>query len=309
MSAQSGMPRQRSGPESEPTGSPEGPTGSPVAVRLLDGFALHRTGLPVALPPSAQRLVAYLALSRPVTRCVTAGALWPESTEEHAQASLRTAVWRVNRNAPGLIVTEAARVGLASCVAVDSHELEARIGRMLRSPVPPAAPPPARTPARPDAPPPSGPAPGGVPPGPDGARPSPDEGEYSWLRSGDLLPGWYDDWVLLERERVRQLRLHALETAAQRLAVRGAHLEALQLAFEAVRLEPLRESAHRAVIAVHLAEGNVIDAVRHYEWFRAVLAAELGVAPSEHLSALVRGPVEHAGRVLARDRPPPRPVR
>lgn len=34
----------------------------------------------------------------------------------------------------------------------------------------------------------------------------------------DLLPGWYDDWALLERERIRQHVLHALEALSARLA-------------------------------------------------------------------------------------------
>ena len=41
------------------------------------------------------------------------------------------------------------------------------------------------------------------------------------ILSGEVLPGWYDDWVLVEAEDWRQLRLHALETLADRLAAAG----------------------------------------------------------------------------------------
>ncbi|MGY1684977.1 BTAD domain-containing putative transcriptional regulator [Geodermatophilus sp. SYSU D00867] len=106
---------------------------------------------------------------------------------------------------------------------------------------------------------------------------------------GELLPGWYDDWVLLERERLRQLRMHALEDAAARLAVAGRYGDALQAAYAAVRAEPLRESAHRVVIRVHLAEGNAAEALRTYEQFRIVLEKEMGVRPSEQITRLVAG--------------------
>jgi DNA-binding SARP family transcriptional activator len=106
---------------------------------------------------------------------------------------------------------------------------------------------------------------------------------------GDLLPGWCDDWVLLERERLRQLRMHSLEVVADRLSAAGRHADALQAAYAAIRAEPLRESAHRVVIRVHLAEGNVGEAVRAYVLFRTILADELGISPTEQMTRLVRG--------------------
>ncbi|MFE7836512.1 BTAD domain-containing putative transcriptional regulator [Streptomyces sp. NPDC057474] len=237
---------------------PSGAATSEVAVRLLDGFAVQRGDRAVALPPSGQRLVAYLALRTGANRSAAAAALWPEAPEGKSQASLRTAVWRVNRAVPGLVVAQGMRVGLAQDTVVDNREFTDRIRRMLRPPATPQPP------------------------------PADDDG-YAWLLSGDLLPGWYDDWVLLEQERTRQLRLHALEAGAHQMAAQGRHAGALELAFEAVRLEPLRESATRAVIAVHLSEGNAVDAVRHYEWFRRLLADELGLPPSAQLTALARG--------------------
>jgi pentatricopeptide repeat protein len=105
---------------------------------------------------------------------------------------------------------------------------------------------------------------------------------------GDLLPGWYDDWVLLERERLAQLRVHALEVVAARLAAAGRHGQAIQAAYAAVQTEPLRESAYRTVIRVHLAEGNVADALRVFERFRILLRDEIGVAPTDRMAQLVR---------------------
>jgi DNA-binding SARP family transcriptional activator len=108
-----------------------------------------------------------------------------------------------------------------------------------------------------------------------------------WIDCGDLLPGWYDDWVLFERERLRQLRLHALELAAERLLANGRPGLALAVALEAVRVEPLRESAHRQVLAIHLAEGNVGEALRQYDALCRLLRAELGVEPSAQTARMI----------------------
>ena len=104
----------------------------------------------------------------------------------------------------------------------------------------------------------------------------------------ELLPGWYDDWVLQERERFRQLSMRALEQLASEWIARGRLAEALEAALEAVRLEPLRESAHRVVIAAHLAEDNVGEALAHYTLLTRLLDADLGVRPSERTRAMLR---------------------
>jgi hypothetical protein len=76
--------------------------------------------------------------------------------------------------------------------------------------------------------------------------------------------------------------------------------DAVQAAYAAVRLEPLRESAQRAVVRVHLAEGHVSEAVRVHESFRAMLADEIGAVPSSRMRRLVhtfpcQGPVAAGG--------------
>ncbi|MGY1636878.1 BTAD domain-containing putative transcriptional regulator [Geodermatophilus sp. SYSU D00742] len=183
-----------------------------------------------------------------------AGHLWPDVPEDHAHGSLRSALWRLHKVAPGLVEVSGSVLSLAAGVRVDVRELDDWAERV-------------RDPGR----------------GLDEVE-VPDVGER-----GELLPGWYDDWVLLERERLRQLRMHALELVAARLAAAGRYGDALQAAYAAVRAEPLRESAHRTVVQVHVAEGNLVEALRAYDQFRVLLADELGVAPSEQMARLVRG--------------------
>jgi DNA-binding SARP family transcriptional activator len=103
----------------------------------------------------------------------------------------------------------------------------------------------------------------------------------------DLLPGWADEWLVVEQESYRQLRLHALERLSEAWREAGEHTSALLAALSAVRTDPLRESAHRQVIAVHLAEGNAAEALRQYHGYRRLLALELGLPPSSTIRQLV----------------------
>jgi DNA-binding SARP family transcriptional activator len=82
--------------------------------------------------------------------------------------------------------------------------------------------------------------------------------------------------------------MQALEAVAARLAFLGRHCEALEAAYAAVRADPLRESAHRTVVRVHLAQGNLAEALRAYEFFRAMVEDELGVPPTEQMTRLVQ---------------------
>jgi DNA-binding SARP family transcriptional activator len=126
----------------------------------------------------------------------------------------------------------------------------------------------------------------------------------------DLLTTWDDDWLRLERERLRQLRIHALESLAELLIRRGRHAEAIQAALTAIEAEPLRESAQITLIRAFIGEGNTSEAVRQYESFRSLLAAELGLRPSVRIQALLRehlGPRSptHAAPAPPRGRPAP----
>lgn len=226
-------------------------------VGLLDGFALERgTGgvhtVVADLPRCAQRLIAHLSLCGRPARAAVAGQLWPDVPEDHAHGSLRSALWRVQKAVPGLVEVSGGALSLASGVRVDVREFRDWAQRVLD---------------------PNAVVEGVMAP--------------ELALGGELLPGWYDDWVLLERERLRQLRLHALEVLADRLACAGRYGEALQAAYTAVHIEPLRESPHRAVVRVHLAEGNLVEARRAYGAFREMLDHELGVTPTRQMDELM----------------------
>jgi DNA-binding SARP family transcriptional activator len=94
--------------------------------------------------------------------------------------------------------------------------------------------------------------------------------------------------VEAERDWFRELRLRALEVLSERFRVRGDHFHAHETALAAVRGDPLRESAHRRLIELHLADGNPAAALRQYTAYRSLLHAELGVNPSPEIRRLVQ---------------------
>ena len=107
------------------------------------------------------------------------------------------------------------------------------------------------------------------------------------LYRGALLPGCYDEWILPERERHRQLSLHALESLCDHLTAAGRYGAAVQAGLAAVDREPLRESAHRALVRAHLAEGNAWEAIRRYRHYEKIAARDLGVEPSPMMRSLL----------------------
>jgi DNA-binding SARP family transcriptional activator len=223
-----------------------------MEVSLLDGFRVRCSGTEVALAMNAQRLVAHLGLAVRPHRNLIAGTLWPNVSERHAQGSLRSTLCLVQQRCPGLVLSAQGGLALATEAWVDARELASWSRRMLH---------PAQSPE---------------------SNPPPDP-----AFGGELLPGWYEEWVLVERERLHQLRLHALEALAHKLAQEGRFGEALEAAHGAVRCEPLRESAQRVTIRIHLAEGNVAEALRQYDGFARLLRLQLGLEPSERLTTLI----------------------
>jgi DNA-binding SARP family transcriptional activator len=222
---------------------------------LLGGFTLVRGTEEISLPMSAQRLVAFLALrDRPLSRTYLASVLWPDSQAKRSLADLRTALWRANHSAAPVVTRAGIHLRLHPEVKVDVREL-IEFGCVAAGMA---------------------------------KRSVQDLRAMSWSDlSLDLLPDWYDDWLVDDREGVRQLRLHALERLTEEFSLSGRHAEAIQAGIAAVRLDPLRETAHAALIRAHLAEGNRSEALRQFHRCRRLLAEELGVEPSALISDLL----------------------
>src|SRR5215469_4299859 len=228
--------------------------GSP-AVLLFGGPYVIINGTRLEVPDGSKRLLVFVALGNgAVDRRYAAGSLWPTVTDERAAGNLRSALWRLRGAGIDLVDTDKQGLMLRPGTIVDVSVVWEWARRLT-----------------------------------DGTATQDDLCAVNWRNTSiDLLPGWYEDWIIFECERIRQRLMHALETLSRQLAAAGRFTEAVEAAISAVSADPLRESANRVLIEAHLAEGNLIEARRAYERYGEIVGRELGVRPGEELRELLR---------------------
>ena len=219
------------------------------------------------VPEGSKRLLVLLALHRRrLDRRWAAGVLWPDGNDERAVGNLRSAIWRLRGAGLNMLDADKMCVSLADYVRVDVDSVDAWAGRVI-----------------------------------DGTARDQDlrihPGSVDAL---DLLPGWYDEWVIMSRERLRHRVLHALESLSRFLSQCGRHNDAVEAAILVARMEPFRDSAQRTLIAAHLAEGNWIEAQRSCQRYIDMLRTELDIDPPTDLRDFMSHPWQFAA---------PRPTR
>ena len=223
-----------------------------VRLRLLGDWHLLVDGVEVGLGHREQRLVALLCLTGCSSRAQVAAALWPDSTDERALASLRRAVLLCVRRCPGLLDARRATIALDRTVQADVDDVRRAAG-LTQLPL-------------------SG----------EVAR------ELLAALGGDeLLPGWYDDWVIAEREQLQQLRVEALDRISRHALDAGDLELAIEAAGATTGIDPLLESAREVSIRAHLGRGDLSSAVHEFHRYRALMEEELGVAPSSEILGLL----------------------
>ena len=233
--------------------TPADPSGPRLT--LLGGFGLQVGDDTVPLARCPQRLVAFLALhGAALRRSYVAGLLWGDSTEARAHGSLRSTLCKLRVAGLGVVEVCGDSLELSPTVDVDVR----RVTSLARALV-------------------------------AGCFGEETAALVEPRFSCDLLPGWHDEWVLVERERHRQLSLYALESLCEHLIGTRRYGAAVLAGLAAVDREPLRESAHRALMKVHLAEGNAGEAIRRYQRYQEIAARELGVEPSVMMRSLLSG--------------------
>ena len=236
-------------------------------LRLLGFWQLELDGQVANVGRRQQRLIAALALRGPEPRRVLAALLWPESSEEQAADSVRVSVFRISHDLPRLLAAGRDPLALNTDCEVDFAGVNHLIDEIERP----------------------------------GTAPAVDAAEV--LRTAELLPGWYDDWVLYERERLQQRRMAALEILATRFLTQGNLFYALDAARLAISIEPLRESAQLILVRALLAAEDHASAVVAYRDFSDRLADELGVAPSPRFAEILhaRAVATMASRTVTRN--------
>jgi SARP family transcriptional regulator, regulator of embCAB operon len=223
-----------------------------LRLSVLGGFSLRAADRSVRLPGTAQRLLAFVALERrPMPRDRVAFTLWPNGTEAHAHGSLRTAIFELRRPGYDLLRLTDGEAQLAPGLAVDLDDMLSLVD-LIRA--------------------------GGVHDALEAAGRD--------LLEADLLPGWYDDWVIARQERHRELRIQTLEHLCRAHLDAGQYADAVSTGSAAVRADPTRDSSTRLTIAAYLATDNVAQAVAQYRRLEDRLR-ELGLVPSPRTTALI----------------------
>lgn len=224
-------------------------------INVFHAFHLAHRGAAAAVAQRQQRLIALLAIEGPTTRSLCAAQLWPNSTEARAMASLRAGLYQIAHEFPGLLECSAGEIRLREDASVDIwlfRELLLQVWAEQSIPV--------------------------------AAMPE----TVAVLESADLLPGWYDDWVLVAQRRLDEDRLDALERLADRSLRLADARGALRAASAAISIEPLRESAHLIAMRAFIAAGNPALAVAHYERLRRRLFTQFGSLPAPQLTQLAQ---------------------
>lgn len=231
-----------------------GSTTAQDRLQVVGGLGLWMAGQPVVIPEGSKRLLVLVALrGRRVRRATAARLLWPEVGAKRAAGNLRSSIWRLRCAGADLFGEDPGWLELDARVSVDLDELLAA-ARTLRT----------------------------------GRRLSPAPTLLdSALAALDLLPGWYDDWLQPEKDRIAAEVLTMIETLANHLAAAGQYADAVEAALTMVSQDPLRESAQVALLTAHLREGNLCEARRSLLRYARMLRDELGVQPSDQVLRLV----------------------
>lgn len=222
-------------------------------LRLLGDWRLSHDDTAVRLQHRERLLIAFLALHGSAPRCHVAGVLWPDVGERNARSSLRQSLHSIRCVDSGLVQSDGDSLALSEQVECDVDEVVACCALI------------------------------------DQGEPVAEHVALEWLRvleRPELMLGEFDDWVLAERERLHRARTRALETLARHLAT-AAPMHAIAACEMAARIEPLGEGPVTALVALHLAIGNRVDAVRTYHAFRDRLWTELRLEPSPRMTALL----------------------
>jgi WD40 repeat protein/basic membrane lipoprotein Med (substrate-binding protein (PBP1-ABC) superfamily)/DNA-binding SARP family transcriptional activator len=250
-----------------------------LEVRLLGQFRVRSDGYIIEIPSRpAQSLFAYLVLNAGIAhrRERLAGLLWPDSTDANARGYLRQALWRIRKSFQenGLEWQDCLRIDDIS-VAFDKNSAYWSDAAAVLE--------------RKDA----------------GAWAAGELIEVVSAYQGELLPGFYDEWILLERERLQAAFDHKMQQLLDSLVQEGRWADVLEWGERWIAQGRVPEPAYRALMIAHAGLGDLPGVTAVYKRCVEALEAELGVAPSEDLqdiyAQLARG--EMPSEIYARSRP------
>ncbi len=228
-----------------------------LTISLFGEFRLYYQNTPITgiTTPRHQSLLAYLILhgNKVHTRQQLAFHFWPDSTEKQARTNLRKAIYRFRHALPELeqfllLDKQMVQWRPDGPFVLDVAEFETAITQAERAE--------------------------------SNGEKRPFLEQAIRKYQVDLLPNLYDDWVLVERERLHQRFISALEQLIDLLEHERQYQPAIEFTQRLLRYDPLREASYRRLIRLQALAGNVAGALRTYHTCATTLQRELGVDPS-----------------------------
>lgn len=226
-------------------------------IQLLGGFSLTFEASLVSNfhQPRRQALLAYLLLHRgtPQLRSSIAFLFWPDSTDQQARTNLRRLLYSVRRALPQAnqylaLTTETIQWRNESPFQLDVAQFEARLEQAAE----------AHDPVHQQ------------------------DALQAAIRAytGDLLPGFHDEWILAERERLRSRYTLTLRQLATLHEGRREYVAAIDVARRLLEVDTMQETSYRLLMKLQLLNNDRAAALAVYHRCTTMLADELGVDPS-----------------------------
>ncbi|MFZ1752422.1 MAG: BTAD domain-containing putative transcriptional regulator [Caldilineaceae bacterium] len=224
-----------------------------LSIQLLGQFTLSLDGKRLELPSRpAQSLLAWLVLYPNIAhrREQIAGLLWPDATEENARNNLRHALWRLRRAIPQTFI-QSDRIAIRWLAGT---EWRLDVTALVDTPADATS--------------------------ADALLP----GLAAY--AGELLPGFYDDWIIRERERLSALFAERMARALELLQSERRWHETIDWTERWIARGETPELAYRVLMIAHASLGNSSAALATYQRCTEALDRELGVPPSPETTAL-----------------------
>jgi DNA-binding SARP family transcriptional activator len=223
-------------------------------VRLLGQFLVNLDGSAIQINSRpAQSLLAYLLVNagKDIRREKLAGLLWPDTTDANARNNLRQALWRIRKSLetdttapqPFFLVDDlTVAFNIEIDYSLDVNTLEAKV---------------------------------------DESVPLPKLIETVSLYDGELLPGFYDDWIVLERERLQSVFEAQMDNLIHRLMEKQDWPRVIEWSERWIASGIVPEPAYRGLMTAHAGRGDLSSVAAAYHRCEEAMLNELGLEPSE----------------------------
>jgi WD40 repeat protein/class 3 adenylate cyclase len=230
-----------------------------LQIRLLGQFDTRLDGKRVTIPTrAAQSLLAYLVLTAgtPHRREKLAGIFWPETSDENARKNLRQELWRIRKaiSAQGSPEKDYFLADELTLTFNGDAEYWLDVAQI--------------------------------------ERPDTDLQSLTTnlaLYQGELLPGFYEEWISIERERVQSIFESRMAQLLEQLITKERWVAVEEWGERWLSLSGAREPAYRALMLASGARGDMAKVASLYQRCTDELLEQVGVEPSAETRALYDG--------------------